>query len=216
MNPPAQAVVDRRMPGVGAAAAVLGFVEAGIALVLVAAILLEEADRYTGSDDTGLLALVLLLLLGLAALSAVGSLLLVRCSGRALFLAAGVVELLGVVALWVIVVSEFTTDDLVDYGPGAWAAATALAVVAGISPVVRLVLVTRPTVSAWLTYRPPAEPVWSPELQQWVHRRTNTAGAVVAVLSPVLLLLVLSIIVISTQEDRVDYGFPDPPRISSR
>lgn len=203
-----------RIPGVGAAAAVLGFVEAGIALVLVTTILVEEADRYNGSDDTGLLALVLLLLLGFAGITAVGSLLVLRRITRALLVGAAVAELVAIAGLWVLALVEFSTDDFVGYGPGVWAAATAMAVVAATAPVVRLVLVTRPSVTNWITHRPPAEPVWSPEHQQWVPQRSTTAGVVLAVLAPVLLLLMLTVVVLSTQEERVDYGMPPPPGIT--
>ncbi|WP_131801393.1 hypothetical protein [Klenkia brasiliensis] len=109
---------------------------------------------------------------------------------------------------------EFSTDDFVDYGPGVWAAATVMAVVAATTPVVRLVLVSRPSVTSWISNRPPAEPVWSAEQQQWVQRRSTTAAAVLAVLTPLLLVLVLAVVVLSTQEERVDYGIPEPPEIS--
>jgi len=202
------------MPGVGAAAAVLGFVEAGLALVVVTAILVDESDRYSSSGDAGLLALILLVLLALAGVTAVGSLLVLRRATRALLVGATIAELIAVVGVWIAVLIEFGTDDFVGYGPGVWAAATAMAVVAATAPVVRLVLVSRPSVTAWLGSRPPAEPVWSAELQQWVPKSSNMAGMVLAVLTPVLILVVLALVVVSTQEERVDYGIPEPPGIS--
>jgi len=196
------------MPGVGAAAAVLGFVEAGIALVVVTAVLVDESDRYSSGGDTALLAVVLLVLLGLAGITAVGSLLLLRRATRALLVGATVAELVAIAGLWVVVLVAFGTDDVVDYGPGVWATATAMAVVAATAPVVRLVLVSRPSVTSWITSRPPTEPVWSAELQQWVPRRSGTVGVVLAVLTPVLVVLVLGVVVLSTQEEQVDYLVP--------
>lgn len=192
----------------GAAAAVLGFVEAGLALVVVTAVLVDESDRYSSSGDAGLVALVLLVLLGLAGVTAAGSLLVLRRTTRALLVGATIAELVAIAGIWGIVLVEFSTDDVVDYGAGVWAAATAMAVVAATAPVVRLVLVSRPSVAAWIATRPSAEPVWSVEQQQWVPRRSGTAGVVLAVLVPALLLAVLSIVVLSTQEERVDYGIP--------
>ncbi|SDF64893.1 hypothetical protein [Klenkia brasiliensis] len=87
------------MPGVGAAAAVLGFVEAGLALVVVTAILVDESDRYSSSGGTGLLALILLVLLGLAGVTAVGSLLVLRRATRALLVGATIAELVAIAGL---------------------------------------------------------------------------------------------------------------------
>lgn len=200
------------MPGVGVAAAVLGLVEAGLALVLVAAVLVDEADRYSYSGDSGLLALILLVLLGLAGITAVGSVLVLRRTTRALLVGATVAELVAIAGLWVVVLVEFSTDDVVGYGGGEWAAATAMAVVAATTPVVRLVLVSRPSVTVWISDRRPAEPVWSAEQQQWVAPRSSTAGVVLAVLVPVLILLAMTAVVLSTQEEGV--GYLDPPGIS--
>jgi hypothetical protein len=147
------------MPGTGAAAAVLGFVEAGLALVLVAAILLDEADWYSGGGDTGILALVLVALLGLSGLTAVLSVLLLRGHGRALLVAATVVELVLLAGLWVV------------------------ALRAGLVP----------------------------QLQQGVPGRGFAAGPVLAVLAPVLVLLAMTVVVLTTGAGVV-YDQPIPPR----
>lgn len=221
---PTQGAPDTRMPGIGAAAAVLGFVEAGLALGVVAYVLVMVASYGgAGSDTTGAV-VVLVGSIVLSGLLLLGSLFLVRRSGRRLLIGATIAEAVLVLGLgiWALADSSTMAVSYADHpyddygysttssGPGAAVVVALLAVlmVALALPVVRLALVLQPAIGSWLRTRPPAAPVWSAETQQWTAPRSGS-GVVLALLAPVALLLIATIIVLSTAEDPLDYGIAD-------
>ncbi|GAA4310998.1 hypothetical protein GCM10023162_16400 [Klenkia terrae] len=224
MTAPAAGAPETRMPGIGAAAAVLGFVEAGLALGVVAYVLVMLASfGGVGSDIAGAV-VVLVGSIVLSGLLLLGSLFLVRRSGRRLLVGATIAEGVLVLGLgiWALADSSTMAVSYADYpyddygysstssGPGAAVVVALLTVlmVALALPVVRLALVAQPAVGSWLRTRPPAAPVWSAETQQWTAPRSGS-GVVLALLAPVALLLVATIVVLSTAEDSVDYGIAD-------
>ncbi|SDO97357.1 hypothetical protein SAMN05660199_02899 [Klenkia soli] len=220
---PVQPAPDHRMPGIGAAAAVLGFVEAGLGLTLVAYVLFTFATLGAGADDGGAVA-VLVGVIVISGLTLLGSLFLARRSGRRLLIGATIAEIVIVLGLGVWAVADYSSvmasPVYYDYqgspsnsGPDTAVVVALLAVlmVGFAMPVVRLALVAQPTVGTWLQNRPPAAPVWSAENQQWVAPRSG-AGVVVALMAPVALLLVATVVVLANAEDQFDYyGATDTP-----
>lgn len=223
----ASAAPDARMPGIGAAAAVLGFVEGSLGLAFVAYLLTTLAGFGGAGDDEAAVILFLLAVIAISGLLLLGSLFLVRRSGRRLLIGATIAEVVIVFGLGIWALADSSSVygygsysyDSYDYGyPSTSGGSTALVValiavlMAALAlPVVRLVLAAQPAVGSWLRGRPPAAPVWSPEAQQWVPAPRRGAGTVLAVMAPVALLAVASIIVVSTAEHEVDYGIADAP-----
>jgi hypothetical protein len=210
-----------RMPGIGAAAAVLGFVEAGFGLALIAYVLVTLASFGGTGDDTASAVVVLIGTIVLSGLMLLGSLFLVRRSGRRLLIGATIAEvvLLFGLGVWALVESSsvYTTYEDYDYGYASSSGSGTAVVVALLAvllvalalPVVRLALVAQRVVGTWLQGRPPVAPVWSPETQQWVPAPRGGGGTVVALMAPVALMLVATIVVLATAEQQVDYGIAD-------
>ena len=169
---------DARMPGIGAAAAVLGFVEAGLGVGVVAYVLVMLASFGGAGSHITAAVVVLVGTILLSGLLLLGSLFLVRRTGRRLLIGATIAEAVLVLGLgiWALADSSssmavsYTSQPYDDYGysstssgPGAAVVVALLAVlmVALALPVVRLALVMQPAVGRWLRTRPPAAPVWS-------------------------------------------------------
>ena len=220
---PPQPAPDNRMPGIGAAAAVLGFVEAGLALTFVAYLLFTLATLGGVGSDVGAGVAVLVGVLVLSALTLLGSLFLVRRSGRRLLIGTTIAEIVVVLGLgiWAMadsssVTASYTYYDYEGYptssGPGVALVVALLAVLlVGLAmPVVRLALAAQPAVGTWLRNRPAASPVWSAETQQWVAPKAGV-GVVLALMAPVALLLIATVVVLTTAEDPYDYGIADSP-----
>ena len=225
-DPPAgypPAPTTPRMPGIAAAAAVLGFVEAGLTVAVASYViaLLGLSPFGLGGDSGGAIA-ALVVTTVLAALLLLGSLALVRGTGRRLLIGATVAEVVAVLGLVVWAVADASTGSVAaDYGTGvngydplsagASSAASSIAValatlVLGLSlPVVRLCLAAQRSVGDWLRQRPPAPPVWSAETQQWQAAPRSVPGVAIALLAPVVLVLGLGIVVLTSSTP-----YPEP------
>ncbi|WP_456550000.1 hypothetical protein [Blastococcus sp. SYSU D00813] len=178
------------------AAAVLALVEAGLlALGTVVAVVLVGSGDGGGAGAVSALAAVAAS--ALAGLLAVGGLALLRRTGRRLVTATTYAELglLGALTLWAVV-------GLAGDGSGLAAVGVLLGGVAVAAlPVVRLVLLARPPVPAWLAAAPPAgAPVWSPVSGRWVPARGPglPGGVLAAVAAPAAVLAVVAAVVVGT------------------
>lgn len=217
--PQAHPAPDTRMPGIGAAAAVLGFVEAALGLGVTAYALVLFASFAGSGDDRVAAGLLLVSTIVLSALLALGSLFLVRGTGRRLLVGASIAEVVVLLGLgvWALVDSspsyQSPPGSSYSSGSGPAVAVSLLALVmVGLAPaVIRLALVAQPAVGAWLRTRPPVPPVWSEQAQQWTPAPRRGLGTVLAVLAPVVLLLAATVVVLTTAEDQFDYGIADGP-----
>ncbi|MEI4272824.1 hypothetical protein TEK04_13930 [Klenkia sp. LSe6-5] len=158
-----------------------------------------------GADgsDRGAAAAVLLPTIALCAALAVGALALVRRTGRRLLLVATVVEVVAATALGLWALEEASSlYDPAGLSPGPGVAFTVAAVallLAGLAtPVVRLALLLQPAVDTWLTTAPPPAPQWSAHTQQWTPAPHRGRGTVIAVLTPAVLLLAATVVVLTT------------------
>lgn len=190
--------VPGRIPGIAAAAATLGFVEATLALAAVVLVLGDTVD--SGPGDERLLTLVLLEgLVLLAALTLLGSLSVVRETGRRLLVGVTIAELGLALAFVVLAMVVLATNDPSPFSEDGEIAATS--VLALVAPTVRLALVTRPAVGTWVAASRRAAPGWP---GPWGPVPRWSPGAVVAVLAPAVLLAVAVVVVVLTAEEPPD------------
>jgi hypothetical protein len=215
--PQAAPSTGTRMPGTGAAAAVLGFVEAGLGLAACSYVLVLLASFGAAGTERGTAAVVVVGTVALSALLAVGGVFLVRGTGRRLLVGASVAEVVVVlgVGVWGLVDSSSTYDLTGGYGapassgPALEVALLTLVMVGLALPVVRLALLAQPAVGTWVRSRPGAPPVWSEQAQQWVGAPRRGVGTVLAVLAPVVLLLAATLVVLTSADGPVPPGFAD-------
>lgn len=218
---PARPSAETRTPGIASAAAVLGFVEAWFGLAFVAYALVMIASFGADGADKGVAALVLLPTTVLCGLTVLGSLFLVRRTGRRLLVVASIVEIVLVVGigLWALgdIRSYSAPGDPFAYASGPGAAVNIAFIVlllVGLgAPVVRLALALQPSVGTWLRTRPSSAPVWSAETQQWTAASRSGTGTVVAVLAPVVLVFFAVVVVLLTTDDSLDYSIADGPAV---
>ncbi|GHE11805.1 hypothetical protein [Klenkia taihuensis] len=184
-----------RTPGVAVAAAVLGFVDAASVLSIVVFVLAGTAA--SGTDGAGAaIALGSALALAVAAVLLLGSLALLRGTGRTLLVVGAVLQIAVTVALAVAVLVA-VGDDPFGFTDPLRGVVIGAVVVSLATPVVRLVLVLQRSVATWLTSRRAAAPVWQPETGQWVTPR-RAPGPALAVLAPVGALAVATVLVLAT------------------
>lgn len=184
-----------RIPGVAVAAAVLGFVDAASVLGVVVFLLSGTAASGTGGAGLGI-ALGSALALAVAAVVLLGSLALLRGTGRTLLVVGAVVQIAVTVALAVVVLVA-VGDDPFGFADSLRGFVVGALVVSLATPVVRLVLVLQRPVAAWLGSRGTGTPVWQPGTGQWVSPR-RSMGTALAVLSPVGVLAVATVLVLGT------------------
>jgi len=184
-----------RTPGVAVAAAVIGFVDAATVLSVVVFLLSETSA--SGTDGAGVgIALGAALALAVSAVLLLGSLALLRGTGRILLVVGAALQIAVCVAIAVLVLVGMGADP---YGFTASLRGFVIGalVVSLATPVVRLVLVLQRPVSAWLASRRAAAPQWQPETGEWVTPR-RSPGTTLAVLSPVGALAVATVLVLGT------------------
>ena len=187
-------------PGAATAAAVLAFVQAGLLLLAVLAIVVAAVADDVPGNDVGVAVLVAVVACTLAGLDLLGGLFLLRGAGRTLLLVGTWIEvgLLGL--LFLVVLADAVTGNPVD--PTADLVGVLVLLVLAVVPVVRLVQATRPAVGSWLAarQRAAAPPVWSPQGGRWVPAPAAPAtptGLVAAVLAPVAVFAVVSTLLLA-------------------
>ncbi|SDF64957.1 hypothetical protein [Klenkia brasiliensis] len=184
-----------RTPGLAIAAAVLGFVDAASVLSIVVFVLAETSASGTNGAGVGI-ALGSALALAVSAVLLLGSLALLRGTGRTLLVVGAALQVAVTVALAVAVLLAMG-DDPFGFADSVRGLVIGAVVVSLATPVVRLVLALQRPVAAWLTSRRAAAPVWQPETGQWVTPR-RSPGTAVAVLAPVGALAVATVLVLAT------------------
>ncbi len=181
-------------PGPVLVAAVLAFVQAGLLLALVVVVTGAALSGGSPGGGVGVAVLVCLAACSLAGLDLFGGLSLLHAHDRTVLLAtawvgAGLAGSLLLVAL--VDVAAGRSGDLPAGPAGVLVLLTLLAL-----PVVRLVLLARPAVSAWL--RPAAGPPGWPGQPGWASPAPGTpTGLVVAALAPVAVLAALATVTLA-------------------
>lgn len=184
-----------RTPGLAITAAVLGFVDAASVLSIVVFVLAQTSASGTGGAGVGI-ALGSALALAVAAVLLLGSLALLRGTGRTLLVVGAVLQIAVTVAIAVVVLIALG-DDPFGFADSMRGFVIGAVVVSLATPVVRLVLVLQRPVGAWLASRRAAAPAWQPETGQWVTAR-RPLGTALAVLAPVGVLAVATVLVLGT------------------
>ena len=192
-----------RTPGLAVATAVIGFVDAASVLSIVVFTLAQTSASGTGGAGVGI-ALGSALALAVAAVLLLGSLALLRGSGRTLLVVGAMLQIAVTVTLGVAVLLA-VGDDPFGFADSVRGFVIGAVVVALVTPVVRLVLVLQRSVSSWLASRQATWPVWQPETGQWMAPRRGP-GVALAVLAPVGALAVATVLVLGTAPESPPAG----------